>query len=78
MVLNELEELRNEAYVNSKIYKEWTKVSHDKNILRKTFRSSQKDLLYNSRLHLFPGKLISRWTRPFFVQEVLLMASLAF
>jgi hypothetical protein len=25
-------------------------------------------LLYNSRLHLFPGKLRSRWTGPYFVK----------
>ena len=27
-------------------------------------------LLYNSRLHLFPGKLRSRWTGPFHVIKV--------
>jgi hypothetical protein len=43
--LNELEELRNDAY-------------------------DSKVLLYNSRLHLFPGKLKSRWTGPFIVRAV--------
>jgi len=28
-------------------------------------------LLYNSRLKLFPGKLKSRWSGPFVIQEVL-------
>ena len=46
------------------------KVFHDKHILRKYFELSQKFLLYNSRLHLFPGKLRSRWTRPFIVKNV--------
>lgn len=46
------------------------KVFHDKNILRKTFEPSQKVLLYNSRLHLFPGKLRTRWTGPFIVKTV--------
>jgi hypothetical protein len=68
--LNELEEIRNEAYENSRIYKERMKVFHDKNILRKSFEPSQKVLLYNSRLHLFPGKLRSRWTGPFIVKNV--------
>ena len=68
--LNELEELRNEAYMNSRIYKDRTKAFHDKRILRKSFHPSQKVLLYNSRLHLFPGKLRSRWTGPYIVQEV--------
>ena len=35
--LAELEELRNEAYDNSKITKEKTKIFHDKRILRKSF-----------------------------------------
>jgi hypothetical protein len=31
---------------------------------------SQNVLLYNSRLHLFPGKLRSRWSGPFIVKHV--------
>ena len=46
------------------------KVFHDKSILRKSFGPNQKVLLYNSRLHLFPGKLRSRWTGPFVVKNV--------
>ena len=46
------------------------KMVHDKNILRKSFKDGQKVLLYNSRLHLFPGKLQSRWTSPFIVHIV--------
>ena len=60
--LNELEEIRNEAYENARIYKEKTKVFHDKAILRKSFTPSQKVLLYDSRMYLFPDKLRSRWT----------------
>ncbi|XP_050157499.1 uncharacterized protein LOC126631407 [Malus sylvestris] len=69
--LNELEERRNEAYVNAKIYKERTKKFHDKAIIRKEFVPSQKVLLYNSRLRLFPGKLQSKWTGPFEVIHVM-------
>ena len=68
--LSELEELRNEAYENAKIYKERTKLLHDKSILRKSFSPGQKVLLYNSRLHLFPGKLRSRWQGPYVVRVV--------
>ena len=32
-------------------------------------------LLYDSKLHLFPGKLKSRWTGPFTIQEVYLNGS---
>ena len=42
---------------------------HDKNILRKSFELVQKVLLYNSHLHLFLGKLQSRWTGPFIVRN---------
>ena len=68
--LNELEEIRNDAYENAKIYKERTKVFHDKSIVRKKFSPNQKVLLYDSRLHLFPGKLKSRWTGPYLVRTV--------
>ena len=46
------------------------KVFHDKNILRKSFTVGQKVLLYNSRLHLFPGKLRSRWSRLYLIRTV--------
>ena len=39
-------------------------------ILRKTFDVGKKVLLYNSRLHLFPGKLRSRWSDLFIVKHV--------
>ena len=38
--------------------------------MRKHFEPNQKVLLYDSRLHLFPGKLQSRWTGPFVVKKV--------
>lgn len=68
--LNELEELRNDAYENSRIIKARTKAFHDKRIFRKTFEIGQKVLLYNSCLHLFPGKLKSKWSGPFVVKNV--------
>jgi hypothetical protein len=43
---------------------------HDQDILSKSFVPGQKFLLYNSRLHLFPGKLQSRWSGPFTVRTV--------
>jgi hypothetical protein len=58
--LNELEELRNDAYDCARLYKVRMKKVHDQNILRRSFEPGQKVILYNSRLHLFPGKLRSR------------------
>ncbi|KAM2851329.1 hypothetical protein PS2_027469 [Malus domestica] len=68
--LNELEEIRNEAYENARIYKEKTKAFHDKMIRGKTFSIGQKVLLFNSRLRLFSGKLRSKWIGPFVVTNV--------
>ena len=68
--LSELDEFLNEAYENAKIYKEKTKAWHDKHIVRKEFEPGQQVLLFNSRLKLFPGKLKSRWSRPFIVTQV--------
>nr|CAN80876.1 hypothetical protein VITISV_003321 [Vitis vinifera] len=58
--LNELEELRNDAYLNSKIAKEKLKRWHDQLVTKKEFFKGQRVLLYDSKLHLFPGKLKSR------------------
>ena len=67
--LHELEELRNEAYNNSLIYKDKMKKFHDKHLNRKTFSPGQKVWVYNSRLKLFPGKLKSKWDGPMVVIE---------
>ncbi|CAN6579840.1 unnamed protein product [Malus baccata var. baccata] len=68
--LNELDEIRNDAYESSRIYKEKSKAFHDKMILRKSFVIGQKVLLFNSRLRLFPGKLRSRWVGPFVITNI--------
>ncbi|XP_038713418.1 uncharacterized protein LOC120007288 [Tripterygium wilfordii] len=68
--LNELEELRHEAYENAKSYKERAKQYHDKKLVRKTFYVGQKVLVYNSRLKLFPGKLKSKWHGPYVIHAV--------
>ena len=52
------------------MYKEKTKLFHDKLILRKQFSTGDKVLLYNSRLKLMPGKLKSRWIGPFIINKV--------
>ena len=65
--LNELEELRNEAYDNVRIYKDKTKKWHDQKILRREFHAGDQVLLFNSKLKLFPGKLRSKWSCPYTV-----------
>ena len=58
------------AYENAKLYKDCTKIWHDKYLLKKEFHKGELVLLYNSRLRLFLGKLKSRWTDPFKVVKV--------
>ena len=73
--MNELEELRNEAYDNVRSYKDKTKKWHDQRILRREFKIGGPVLLYNSRLRLFPGKLKSRWSGPYTVVVVTLFGA---
>ena len=70
--IHELEELRDQGYGNSLIYKERTKRLHDKSLKsHKEFPKGSHVLLYNSRLRLFPGKLKSRRTGPYTVTETI-------
>ncbi|GJY09607.1 reverse transcriptase domain-containing protein [Tanacetum coccineum] len=68
--LNELNELRDQAYENSLIYKEKTKRIHDAKIKNRVFNVGDRVLLFNSRLKIFSGKLKSRWSGPFTVTQV--------
>nr|GEZ02623.1 reverse transcriptase domain-containing protein [Tanacetum cinerariifolium] len=63
--LNELSELRDQAYENSVIYKERTKKLHDSKIKNHIFNVGDQVLLFNSRLKIFSGKLKTRWSGPF-------------
>ncbi|GJT48951.1 reverse transcriptase domain-containing protein [Tanacetum coccineum] len=68
--LNELNELRDQDYESSLIYKEKTKKIHDVKIKNHEFHVGDRVLLFNSRLKLFLGKLKSRSTGPFTVAQV--------
>ena len=68
--LNELEELRDDAYLNSKIEKEISKKWHDQMVAWKIFQKGNQVLLYDSKLHIFLGKLKSRWIGPFIIHQV--------
>ncbi|GKC70505.1 reverse transcriptase domain-containing protein [Tanacetum coccineum] len=58
--LNVLNELRDQAYENSLIYKERTKKLHDSKIKNRIFNVGDQVLLFNSRLKIFSGKLKTR------------------
>nr|GEW48929.1 reverse transcriptase domain-containing protein [Tanacetum cinerariifolium] len=53
--INELNELRDQAYKNSLIYKEKTKRLHDSKIKNRVFNIGDRVLLFNSRLKIFSG-----------------------
>nr|GEV85191.1 reverse transcriptase domain-containing protein [Tanacetum cinerariifolium] len=68
--LNELNELRDQAYENSVIYKERTKKLHDSKIKNSIFNVGDHVLLFNSHLNIFSGKLKTRWSGPFTITHV--------
>ncbi|GKB70217.1 reverse transcriptase domain-containing protein [Tanacetum coccineum] len=68
--LNELNELRDQAYENSLIYKEKTKRIHDFKIKNRVFNVGDQVLLFNSRLKIFLGKRKTRWSGPFTITQV--------
>nr|GFA39875.1 reverse transcriptase domain-containing protein [Tanacetum cinerariifolium] len=68
--LNELNELRDQAYENSLIYKERTKKLHDDKIKNRIFNVGDQVLLFNSRLKIFSGKLKSCWSGPFTISKI--------
>nr|GEU86063.1 reverse transcriptase domain-containing protein [Tanacetum cinerariifolium] len=68
--LNEINELRDQAYENSLIYKEKTKKIHDSKIKNHIFNVGDRVFFFNSRLKIFSGKLKTRWTGPFTVAQV--------
>nr|GEW39191.1 reverse transcriptase domain-containing protein [Tanacetum cinerariifolium] len=70
--LNELNELRDQAYENSLIYKEKTKRLHDSKIKDRVFNIGDRVLFFNSRLKIFSGKLKSHWSGPFTISHVFL------
>nr|GEY31879.1 reverse transcriptase domain-containing protein [Tanacetum cinerariifolium] len=71
-----LNELRDQAYENSLIYKEKTKKIHDSKIKNRVFNVGDRVILFNSHLKIFLGKLKTRWTRPFTVAHVFLYGTI--
>nr|GEW01799.1 reverse transcriptase domain-containing protein [Tanacetum cinerariifolium] len=68
--LNELNELRDQAYENYVIYKERTKKLHDSKIKNRIFNVGDQVLLFNSRFKIFSGKLKTRWSGLFTITQV--------
>nr|GEV54791.1 reverse transcriptase domain-containing protein [Tanacetum cinerariifolium] len=66
----QLNELHDQAYENSLIYKEKTKKIHDSKIKNRVFNVGDRVLLFNSHLKTFSKKLKTRWSRPFTITKV--------
>nr|GEU88597.1 reverse transcriptase domain-containing protein [Tanacetum cinerariifolium] len=68
--LNELNELRDQAYEIFLIYKEKTKKLYDSKIKNHIFNVGDRVLLFNSRLKIFSGMLKTHWPGPFTITKV--------
>lgn len=68
--MQELDELRTEAYENSRLYKEKTKKMHDTGILRKKFHIGDKVLKFKARYKFKEGTMKTRWDGPFTITKV--------
>nr|GEY04594.1 reverse transcriptase domain-containing protein [Tanacetum cinerariifolium] len=68
----QLNELRDQAYENSLIYKKKTKRLYDSKIKDRVFNIGDRVLLFNSQLKIFSGKLKSHWSGPFTISHVYL------
>nr|GEU53028.1 DNA-directed DNA polymerase [Tanacetum cinerariifolium] len=66
----QINELHDQAYKNSLVYKEKTKRLHDSKIKNRVFNIGDRVLLFNSYLKIFSGKLKSRWSGPFTISQV--------
>ncbi|GJV03263.1 hypothetical protein Tco_1336832 [Tanacetum coccineum] len=68
--LHKLDELRHQAYENSRLYKARTKVWHDRNLrMRKEFKHGNKVLLFHSKYKFKQPKLRSCWLGPYVVRH---------
>ncbi|GJY39231.1 reverse transcriptase domain-containing protein [Tanacetum coccineum] len=68
--LHELDELRHQAYENSRLYKARTKVWHDRKLrMRKEFKHGNKVLLFHSKYKFKQPKLRSHWLGPYAVKH---------
>ena len=66
--ISSLDEWRTQAYENAKLFKEKVKRWHHKRIQKHEFNVGDYVLLYNSRLRLFAGELLSKWEGPYVIE----------
>nr|GFB06449.1 reverse transcriptase domain-containing protein [Tanacetum cinerariifolium] len=76
--LNELSELRDQAYENYVFYKERMKKLHDSKIKNRIFNVGDQVLLFNYRLKIFSRKLKTHWSGPFTITHIFLYGTIKF
>ncbi|XP_028752032.1 uncharacterized protein LOC114711771 [Neltuma alba] len=68
--IQNLKEMRSNAYHSSDIYKQKTKLIHNANILRKRVKEGDKVLRYQARFKFKKGKFKMSWDGPYIVIKV--------
>ncbi|XP_028755654.1 uncharacterized protein LOC114715017 [Neltuma alba] len=67
----EIDEMRPEAYDNSRMYKENCRAIHDSSILRKSFKLGDRVLKFIAQFKFRDEKLKERWDGPYTITKVL-------
>ena len=68
--MNEFDDFLLKAYESSDLYKEKMKKYHQQKIVKHDFFVGDLVLLFNSRFRFFLGKLKSKWTCPYFINQL--------
>jgi hypothetical protein len=64
-MLEKLDEIRGQAYLNTAAIQKWCKTYYDSKIKTKVIKDGDLVLLYDSRFQKFPGKFKIRWQGPY-------------
>jgi hypothetical protein len=64
-MLEKLDEMRGQAYLNTAAIQKWRKTYYDSKMKNKIIVDNDLVLLYDSRFQKFPGKFKIRWQGPY-------------
>ena len=67
-MLERLDEIRGQAYLNMAAIQKWRKTYYDSKMKSKTITADDRVLLYDSRFQKFPGKFKLHWMGPYKVK----------
>ena len=75
-MLEKLDEIRNQAYLNMTTIQKWRKTYYDSKMKTKMITKDDLVLLYDSRFQKFPGKFKLHWMGPFRLKSHMTMGRL--